>query len=599
MMIQLKHTRQALGHLLMRIALVGMCLFGGNSAAAFGQVNGGPIFVPTLLNGFNSLMSLNNIDIPDAAKVSCSPFGRVGTSEQRLTLSPGGTYLNGVVILTGRPADVQLVANRALGQGQPLNNRPQSYIVEFARGADSQDKINQLLQYSRQTVSLYSTGTVSGGGQRPAIDAVKAVLNESLTLFTSGAISMPVFVDLNYVTGFPSVVGNPWSVTGSPWGAEGNPWSVTGSPWSVTGSPLQGTDAEKLATMQSIAEGAFWRQWAFQDRGVGLYDQTYQRALPNTADGSGSKVVLFDTAPYTTAGYHNETRQRLSMNLCVDLVPLPMIEAPADKSGYMRDHGLFGSGLTFAVAPQNELHLVRVLDDNAVGDLYSLASGIDGFNQSMLPKNAGTLRRVIYNFSLGLKPLTSEIPTEIIELNRKLVEAMQSQGLTPPELINGVPLLSLEIPLRTAYNMGAVIIASAGNDSAGLRTAAAENVPAAYSFALGVQSTNTKQAKACYSNVGEIGAPGGDGGIAPNCDPQLQLCNAAEPCDYGLVSLVSLKSNTVGFAYWVGSSFAAPLVSGVAADALENGVTYDKIIAGLQASAATSGVVDAEAAIKP
>lgn len=597
MMIQRQHSRQAPGYLLMRIALVGLCLFGGNPASAFAQVNGGPIFVPTLLNGFNSLMSLSRIEIPEAAKVTCSPFGRVGTSEQRLTLSPGGTYLNGVVILTGRPADVQLIANRVLGQGQPLNNRPQSYIVEFARGADSQDKIDQLLRYSRQTVSLYSTGTLSGGGQRPAIDAAKALLDESLKLYTSGVISSPVFVDLDYVTGFPSVVGNPWSVTGSPWGAEGNPWSVTGSPWSVTGSPLQGTDAEKLATMQSIAEGAFWRQWAFQSGGVGLYDQTYQRALPNTADGSGSKVVLFDTAPYTTAGYHNETRQRLSMNLCVDLVPLPLIEAPADKSGYMRDHGLFGSGLTFAVAPQNELHLVRVLDDNAVGDLYSLAAGIDGFNQSMLPKNGGTLQRVVYNFSLGLKPLTSEVPTEIIDMTRKLLEVMPPAER--PELVDGLPLLSLEIPLRTAYNMGAVVIASAGNDSAGLRSPAAENVPAAYSFALGVQSTNMKQAKSCYSNVGEIGAPGGDGGIAPNCEPQLQLCNAAEPCDYGLVSLVSLKSNTVGFAYWVGSSFAAPLVSGVAADALENGVTYDKVINGLQSSAATSGVVDAPSAIKP
>ena len=100
MMIQLQHTRQALGHLLMRIALVGLCLFGGNSAAAFGQLNGGPIYVPTLLNGFNSLMSLSRIEVPEAAKVTCSPFGRVGTSEQQLTLSPGGTYLNGVVILT-------------------------------------------------------------------------------------------------------------------------------------------------------------------------------------------------------------------------------------------------------------------------------------------------------------------------------------------------------------------------------------------------------------------------------------------------------------------------------------------------------------------
>ncbi len=583
---------------LVRLTLIGFLLICGvQGGPALGQANMGAYHLPAVLNGFTSLLSLSNIDIPSGAKVGCSPFGRVGSNERRLILSDGGTYFNDVVILTGRPTDVHSIARSVLGEPEPLNERTLEYLGQFARGADTPEKVQELLRYSQQSVSLYSTGLLPNGQPRTALDAVKLVLQESLRLYTSHQIATPVFADLNFVTGFPSVNGNPWSIGGSPWGVDANPWSIGGSPWSIGGSPVKGTDAEKLAQTQTIAEGAFWRQWAFQDRGINLYGSTYQRTLPSTADGSGSRVVLFDTAPYTTAGLHNESRQRLSLNLCVHLVPLPTLETTPDKSGYLRDHGLFGAGLTFAAAPQSEMHLVRVLDDNAVGDLYSLTGGIEGANQFMLPYNNGTMRGVVYNFSLGLKPVNTEIPIDIQNLLQEIVHAMPIEE--QPELINGLPLLSLEIPLAIAYDMGAVLVASAGNDSAGLATPEPQNAPAAYSFVLGVQSTNMSQQRSCYSNDGEVGAPGGDGGLSPACEPQLSLCNVGTQCDFGVVSLVSEHSNTVGFAYWVGSSFAAPMVSGIAADALENGVTYDKVMANLEGAAARTGVVSATDATKP
>jgi len=579
------------------LQVVAAALLFGGILPGMAQSAGSQLRLTALYRGFNPIMSLSGIEIPKGLKIGCNPFSRIATDDRRLTFSPGGSYFNDVLILTGVPTEVARIAREALGETKPIHTRPLQYLGEYVQGADTPEKIRELLRYSQQSVSLYATGALPGGGVRPALDALKAVLEASLVLYQAGAISMPVFADLNYVIGYPSISGNPWSVTGSPWGTEGNPWSVTGSPWSVTGSPVYGTDSEKLAQTQTIAEGSFWRQWAFRGGGVGIYDEAYQRTLPSSADGSGSRVVLFDTAPYTSAGLVNETRQRLSVNLCVHLVPLPTIEASPDKTGYMRDHGLFGAGLTFAAAPQSELHLVRVLDDNAIGDLYSLTSGIDGMTQATLPQNAGSLRRVVYNFSLGLKPIGSELPHELRELTLKIVDAMPADER--PELVDGLPLQSLEIPLRTAYNLGAVVIASAGNDSAGLSTPAPQNIPAAFSFVLGVQSTNMAQRQSCYSNSGEVGAPGGDGGLAPDCEPQLQLCNVATPCDYGLVSLVSERSDTVGFAYWVGSSFAAPLVSGVAADALEGGVTYDKVTAYIAQSALRTGVVDATAATKP
>ncbi len=52
------------------------------------------------------------------------------------------------------------------------------------------------------------------------------------------------------------------------------------------------------------------------------------------------------------------------------------------------------------------------------------------------------------------------------------------------------------------------------------------------------------------------------------CKPQFKTCNAAGDCaDYGLVSL-GTESST-GYWYWAGTSFAAPLVSGLVARCLQ------------------------------
>ena len=101
-------------------------------------------------------------------------------------------------------------------------------------------------------------------------------------------------------------------------------------------------------------------------------------------------------------------------------------------------------------------------------------------------------------------------------------------------------------------------------------------------------------------SAGEVHTPGADGGVRPSdCVPHLELCRADADCEYGLISLVSMPADTVGFAYWVGTSFAAPLVSGIAADALENGVPPEKVTTYIVDSAVRTGVVDASAATKP
>ena len=568
-------------------------------------------------------VTLDDVEIPAALSPTCSPVAFSGNPGPALELGESGLWFEDAILLSGTPSDVQRVAQQALGVEGPISSTGLEGLGRIITN-QTQAGVNPALQrYAQLALALYPTGFDNGQPRAP-VAAVQAVLQTSLDLFQAGEIAQPVFADLNYVTGFPSVGGNPWDVAGSPWGVDANPWDVAGSPWDVAGSPWDvagspwdvagspfESDADKLTRYQTIAERAYWTQWPLQaGAGLGVYSSgPYDRQTP--ADGANTRVVIFDTSPYPTEGLKTETRARMQVNLCSHLVPMPANDAPEDGSGYLRDHGLFATGLTYAVAPESELHLVRVLNDNAVGDLFTLVKGISEFTVSAALGNGNRLNGFVYNFSLGIKRDPGTLPADILDLNSKLIQEMQNKGLTPPELIDGLPLLSLEAPINSARALGAVIIAAAGNDSAELNPALTENAPASFNAVLGVQATNLDSNRSCYANTGETGAPGADGGpvtpsptdpasTASNCAPRLADCNAGAPCPYGIVSLVSEQADTVGFAYWVGSSFASPLVAGAAADALSAGIAPDIVQASaLTDSASPNGVVNAVEAATP
>jgi subtilisin family serine protease len=460
---------------------------------------------------------------PSVSKRKCPDWG-VRLSIGEFVYKEGHpAYVENQVILTGREDQVNDVVREVLGFDlEQQEERPAPRIV-LDRLPD--EVLDRFPGDQAQPVVVEVVDTRG----RPAAEVVSR-MHENASQRPS---PLSVFADLNFVTGHPHIVA-------------GSPHIVAGSPLGVPGA----------------AKKAFGDQWAFGSAppGIGLTSLGPSLNTPGLK-GQGVRVGVFDTSPFEADGAWEIPWMSPKLRLCVS-----HLLSPSPPQTTTSDHGLFVAGLVHAVAPQSDIHLIQVLNENAFGDLNTLNRALDLFIQQ------GSLTDTVVNLSLGFpqpqRPAAfglEELRDSYMNLIQRLAEV---RGTPDPWSYEdgGIPVVSLETILTSAISQGVTVVAAAGNESAPEHSLPPE-IPAAYSSVIGVAASNKSSQRACFSNQGDLAAPGGDsdrkGGV---CAKKLEKI-----CEEGLIGPVLITSPGSGYACWVGTSFAAPLVSGLAARILSKG----------------------------
>lgn len=370
-------------------------------------------------------------------------------------------------------------------------------------------------------------------------DDVEAVLN-AIDQTTAGS---SVLADANWV------IGVPWHPTGSP-------WHPTGSPWHPTGS---GQD-QSQPTPATLTD--YENQWAFTK--IGLADAQ----AVNTADSLAPvRVGVFDTSPLESEEIMAETvQERPSQNdLRVQIEHPKFIDTPVSpEPGSPQDievanHGYFNASFIRELTPNSEIELIRVLTKYNRGDLATLNHALLTF---MGNANADGINAVA-NLSLGVPPLEPFKPfAPLLDWEFPVPFEIQRQ------------FNSLETVAQIGECLDVVLVAAAGNDSAESLTVS--NYPANWGTVLGVTASGQANEQSCYANNGDVAAPGGDGGPSDEgvedsiaCEPKLHLCTDGS-CAYSVIGYVHPQTLAPGATatthqHWVGTSFATPMVSGLAA----------------------------------
>jgi subtilisin family serine protease len=230
------------------------------------------------------------------------------------------------------------------------------------------------------------------------------------------------------------------------------------------------------------------------------------------------------------------------------------------------DHGLFVAGLIHAVAPGSDIRLIRVLNKYGCGDLFTLNKALYYFIDKM-EEERGTLDGTVINLSLGvLKPVSDDAESTDVEL-------MSTDDST--EVLAKDTVESLRAAVLLAHSRGAVVVAAVGNDSYAEGRLWPPQIPARYPFVIGVGGSNVYRERACFSNWGDVSAPSGDArsdGMPGPCERRDVECSSGD-CDGSVISLVWSPDSDEDYAYWRGTSFSAPLVSGLAALVFDAGAS--------------------------
>ena len=343
----------------------------------------------------------------------------------------------------------------------------------------------------------------------------------------------------------------------------------------IVGSPNYPTGSTTSWPYQTAVPQDYSNQWAFQNINLGT------RNLAE--DGAGVRVIVFDTVPSAYERQEPGTKREentltvsgspiqvdwvdqndqwsVKVSTVQDEFGLPEPESAGENKAFdLSNHGLFVAQMVHAVAPASDVELVEVLNEDAVGNMFTL---ILAFNEKLFPVDGNPLATVA-NLSLGIRIPPPEAQ-EQFELSTVGVEALYTL-------------------IQLAHCRNIVVVAASGNTSASIYPPELADLPADWSAVIGVAASNRANQRACFSNQGEIAAPGGDGRMPQDpipatplplgCRNRLEKC-ADGSCEFAVIGPI-MPSNAgnndtgetqqIGLAFWNGSSFASPLVAGLAA----------------------------------
>jgi subtilisin family serine protease len=234
------------------------------------------------------------------------------------------------------------------------------------------------------------------------------------------------------------------------------------------------------------------------------------------------------------------------------------------------DHGLFSAGIIRDIAPQAEIHVVRVLDEAGVGDTYGLIKALRALPGRLLTDDPN--ERLIVNLSLMVSVPDSKAMLGEWFAGSANDAATLAQWWRDIDVLLDSTHRNLFETIEWLGEQGVLVVAAAGNDYGGNGYRAEPRLPAAYDSVLGVAAVNRRTQPANFSNRGDRAVYGNGVAVFGGSRGPLAAGRAAEEQDK-IIGIFSAKnfplnagSNETGWAYWAGTSFATPVISAIAAN---------------------------------
>lgn len=271
----------------------------------------------------------------------------------------------------------------------------------------------------------------------------------------------------------------------------------------------------------------------------------------------------------------------------------------------MPDHGLFVTGIVHDLVPRAKIEYIRVLNDFGVGDLKTLITTLNIIHGRMTAGGDLYRRPVVINLGLVIGPSEEDLIRawfgEDHSCNAEEVVMMISET----ERLK----LGLHLVVQSLTELGAVVVAAAGNDSNAqqwqgsmvehMPNRAPARYPAAFPEVIAVGAVDKNDRAAKYSNYpqipprnngiatygGEIPRPVRHPGAPTTADPTsidgllgvytaatYPVLSADDILDEDRTHEIAYEYRTrddQSWVYWSGTSFATPIISAVAARVLE------------------------------